>query len=170
MTLRIDDVEACVVERFSDGDILLFLKYRIDGLIDGTLSGAIEVMQDVPLRRSERSQFLATSAEMLQRVVLDSGGKLIGHLCGHEGVGDAFTLKIVVEGYQVEAHLFGDDIHRGTTGQGRIHVHHTGIEAIRGIRCHLVGRLQVIVAVIVMDEGHHIAVNQLTALRHTRRA
>ena len=85
-------------------------------------------------------------------------------------MGDLVLLKIVIEGNQVKAQFLWNDMHRRAAGQGRIHVHHTGIKSIAGISCHLVLWLQVIEGLIPMTEADKIAVHQLTALGHTRRA
>ena len=95
-------------------------------------------------------------------------GKLASHLCGHEGVGNMVSLEIVVQGYQVEAYFLGDDIHRGTSGQGRIHIHHAGIEAVAGIGSHMVAGLQVVVAAIPVAEHHQVTMLQHATLGYSR--
>ena len=75
---------------------------------------------------------------MLQRMVLDTRGKLIAHLRRHERVGDMFTLEIVVQGDEVQTNLFRNDMNGSAAGQGGIHVHHAGIKAITGIGRHIV--------------------------------
>ncbi len=87
-------------------------------------------------------------------MILDARDKLVSHLCRHKGIGDLLFIKIVVQGNQVETQLFRNDIYRGATGEGGIHVIHIGVEAIAGVCCHLVACLQVEVTVIPMDKGH----------------
>ncbi len=78
-------------------------------------------------------------------------------------------LEVVVEGYKVETQLLGDDIYRSTAGQRRIQIHHTCVETIAGVGCHVMFRFQTVVTLIPMAEADEIAVHQLTALWHTCR-
>ena len=154
MALLIDNIQASVVESLSNGDILQFLLHWIYGFEDGRFRRTIAVMQRIALGRNERGQLLATRHKMLQRVVLDGGGKLVGHLCGHEGIGNLLALKVVVQCYQVQTQFLRNDIDRSTASQSRIHIEHAGVEAIRSVGCHLVGFLQVEIAMIPMDKSH----------------
>ena len=95
--------------------------------------------------------------------------KLTTYLRGHERMGDAFSIEVVVQIRQVQTDILADDIDRSATGQGRVHIHHACIETIAGIGCHLVLRLQVIVAMIPVTEGHKVAMLKLTALGRSRR-
>ena len=85
-------------------------------------------------------------------------------------MGDLVLLKIVIEGNQVKAQLFRDDMHRRATSQGWIHIHHAGIKSIAGVCRHLAVWLQVIEGLIPMTEADKVAVHQLAALGHARRA
>ena len=76
-------------------------------------------------------------------------------------------LEIVVECYQVEAQIFGNDIYSGATRQCRIHIHHACIEAIAGVSRHVVLRPQAVETLIPMAEGHQITVCQLATLWHS---
>ena len=124
----------------------------------------------IALWRRERSQFLATRQQILQRVVLDARGKLVRHLSGHERVGDLVLLEIVVQGNKVQTQFLGHDMHAGAAGKCRVKVHRAGVEAVAGISRHLVLRLQAEAAVVPVAEGHHVAVYQLTALGNACRA
>ena len=124
-------------------------------------------MQFIALRRFQRSQFFTTRREVLQRVVLDGRRKLVSHLCRHKGDGDVLALEILIQGDKVQTNLFWDDIQRGTTCKCRIRVIHISIETIAGIGRNLVCLLQVVVAMIPVDESHQITMHQLTALGHS---
>ena len=80
------------------------------------------------------------------------------------------SLKVVVEGDEVQTQLLGDDMHGGTTSQSRIQVHHTGIETVAGVGSHVVHWLQAVEALIPMAECHQVAMCQLAPLRYARRA
>ena len=103
-------------------------------------------------------------------MVLNASGKLIGHLCRHERMRDVLALKILVQRHEVETQLLRNDVKRSATGQCGVHVHHAGIEAVAGVCCHLMLCLQVIIAMVPMDESYHVAMNQLATLGHARRA
>ena len=103
-------------------------------------------------------------------MVLDTRGKLIAHLRRHERVGNMFTLEIVVQGDEVQTDLFRNDMNGSAAGQGGIHVHHASIKAIRSVGSHPMFRFQVVVTLVPMTEAHEVAVFQLAALGHTRRA
>ena len=70
-------------------------------------------------------------------MVLDACGELVAHLRGHERMGDAILLEIIVQRDEVEPDFLGDDMHRCSAGKRGIHIHHAGIEAIAGIGGHL---------------------------------
>ena len=169
MPLRVDDVEAHIVERTTDGNVLLLLVHQIGSGEDGTLCGAIDIIEAVARWRCDAGQFLAACGEVQQRVVLNVRGKLESHLSGHKRVGDVLALEVVVQGYQVKAQLLGYDVYGGSTGQSGIEVHHAGIEAIAGIGRHVVLGLQCIVALIPVAEGNEVGMCQLATLRHACR-
>ena len=103
-------------------------------------------------------------------MVLNACAKLIAHLRGHKRMSNLVLFEVVIEGYEVETQFLGDDIYRSTTGQGRIQIHHTCVETVAGIGCHVMLRLQTVVTLIPMAEADQIAVCQLAALGHTRGA
>ena len=168
--LRVNNVKAHVVERLADGNVCLVLLQRIGRRENGTLRGTIAVVHHIVLWRVERRELLATDREVTQRMVIDIRGKLIAHLCRDERVGDVVGVEIVVKVGQVQADVLADYIDCSATSKGRIHVHHAGIEAIAGVRCHMTLRCQPVVTLIPMTEGDEIAVRQLAALRHAGRA
>ena len=127
-------------------------------------------MEPIVRRGRQGSQFLTTCREMLQRVVLDAGGKLITHLRRHERMGDVVLLEVVVQRNKIQTQLLGDDIHRSAAGQCGIHIHHAGVEAIAGVCRHPVLGLEFVVALIPVAEADEVAVRQLTALGHAGRA
>ena len=170
MELRVNNVKAHVVERLADGDVCLVLLQRIGRCEDGTLRGTIAVVHHIVLWRVERRELLATDREMAQRMVVDIRGKLIAYLCRDERVGDVVGVEIVVKVGQVQADVLADDIDRSTTSKGGIHVHHAGVEAIAGVRCHMTLRSKPVIALVPMTEGDEVAVRQLASLRHTGRA
>ena len=79
-----------------------------------------------------------------------------------------FTFKIVVQRNEVETNLFGNDVNRSTAGQSGIHVHHAGIETIAGVSSHIMFRLQVVIALVPVAEGHEVTMRKLTAFGYTR--
>ena len=170
MPLWVDDVEAHVVQRFADGDVGQLVAHGKGGCEDGALGGAVAIVQGVGRGWNERGQFLAAHREVAQRVVLDAGGKLVAHLCGHEGVGDSLALKVFVDGNQVEPDFFGDDMHLGPACECRVHIHHAGIKAITGVGRHATALTQVVVTLEPIAEGHNVLVFELTPFGHTRRA
>ena len=102
-------------------------------------------------------------------MVLDASGKLVGHLRGHKGVGDMLLFDIVVQCHQVQTQFLWDDVDTGTTRKSWIHVIHTGVETVTGVGCHLIRRLEVVVAMVPVDKCHQVGVYELASLRHTRR-
>ena len=154
MALRVNDIEAHIINGLANRNIIHLPVYLITGFKNRRFRRSIEIVHLITLWRCERCQFLAAGRKVLQRVVLDARGKLVSHLSRHKGIGDVLLLEIVVQGNQVETHLFGDDIHCGATREGRVHVHHVGIEAIAGVGCHPAFRLQIVIAMIPMDKGY----------------
>ena len=101
-------------------------------------------------------------------MVLDARGELVAHLRGHERMGDAILLEVIVQRDEVEPDFLRDDMHRCSTSERGIHVHHAGIEAIAGIGGHLVLGFQIIEALIPVAEGHEVAVSELATLGNAR--
>ena len=168
MSLFINDIQVYIVDGLTNGNILHFPVHMTHRYQHRGLRRTIQVDKRIGLWRCDRSQFLSSCGEVFQRMILDARDKLIGHLRGHEGMSDGMLLKIVVERHQVETDLLGNDMHRCTTGECRIDIHHVGIETVTGIGRHVMSGFQVVVAVIPMTMGHHITVFQLTTLRNTR--
>ena len=100
-------------------------------------------------------------------MAVNARGKLIGHLGGHERMGDAGLLEIVVERDEVEAQLLGNNINGSSTSEGGIEVHHAGIETITGIGGHTVLGSKGVVALIPMAESDDVGLEELAALGHT---
>ena len=169
MTLRVNDVEVDIVERLADGYFLHLLRHVISGDEDGRLRRSIDIIELIALWRRDGSQLLSTRRKELQRVVLDVGGKLVAHLRRHKRVGDIVLLEVVVQGHQIEAQLLWHDVYTGATGQGGVHIHHTGIKAITGIGGHAVLRLQTVETLVPMAEADEVAVSELAALGYARR-
>ena len=106
----------------------------------------------------------------MQRVVLDTSGKLVTHLCCHERVGDAVLLEVVVQGDEIQTQFLGHDIDRSAASQRGVHVHHVGVKTVAGIGCHLAVPIEVVHVVVPVAEGHEVAVCQLTTFGYTCRA
>ena len=170
VALLVDDVETEVVERLADGNVLLAVLHPVVGGEDGALRGTVAVVHLVALRRIERREFLATHGEEAQRVVVGVRGKLIAHLGGDERMGDEVLFEILVQVGQVQADVVADDVDAGTAGQRGIDVHHAGVEAVAGVGCHMASLAEFEATLIPVAEGHDVAVFQLAALGHTRRA
>ena len=166
VSLRVDDVEAHVVQRFADGNVGQLLVHGKGGGEDGALGGAIAIVQGVGRWRDERGQFLAAHRQVAERVVLDARGKLVAHLRGHEGVSDTLTLEIFVDSNQVEADFFGDDVQLSSTRERGVHVHHAGIKAVAGISRYAASLAQFVVALEPVAESHEVSVLKLAALGH----
>ena len=79
------------------------------------------------------------------------------------------TLEVIVQGNKIQAQFLGNDMHSGSAGKCRIHVHHTGIESITGVSSHTMLWLQRIITLIPVAEAYQVAMRQLTALWNTRR-
>ena len=170
MALLVDDIKSNICEWFADRNICFVLLQRIDRRKDGTLRRAIAVVHLIVSRRCQCRQFLTTHGEVAQRAVFDIRSKLIAHLCGDKRVGNLISIEIVIEVGKIQTNVLANDIYRSTTGQRRIHIHHTSIEAIRGVCRHMTIGSQSVVALIPMAERHEVAMCQLTALRNSRRA
>ena len=170
MTLGIDNIKVHVVDRFPDGYFFLFLIYLISRHKHCRLRRTVEVDKMKPFRWCDRGQFFTASGEIVQRMVFDTGSKLIGHLCRHKAVCDMFALEVVVQCDKIESYFLRNDMHSGTTSQCRIGFHHVGIETIAGIGGYMMFGLQTVIALIPMAEGHKVAMCQLTTLGYARRA
>ena len=130
MAILIHDIEVEIVNRFADRDVNHLIVNTIGGGKDGALRRSVGIVETIALRRSERSQFLATCREMVQGVVVLTGSKLIAHLCGHEGMGDMLTIEVGIEVGQGETDIIANDMNRSATGEGGVHIHHAGIKAV----------------------------------------
>ena len=106
----VNDVELAVLNSFSYRDVLLLLLHPIVGDITYCFRRTIAIGEAECRGRCQGRQLLAARHQHLQGVVLYAGGKLVGHLCRHECVGDAICLKVVAQGNQVESHLLGNDV------------------------------------------------------------
>ena len=106
---------------------------------------------------------------MEQRMIIEVHRELTAHLCGHERMGDAFTVEVVVQVGQIQTDVLADDIDSSSTSQGRVHVHHTGVKTIAGIGGYLALRLQIVVAMVPVAEAYQVAMFQLATLRRTCR-
>ena len=71
MSLRINHIEMDIVKCLANRDVLQFLVDMIPGNQDGCFRWAIHVIELEIFWRSQRCQFLTTSGEELQRVVLN---------------------------------------------------------------------------------------------------
>ena len=127
-------------------------------------------MHGVALGRRERSQFLTTCRQVQQRMVLNARCKLVAHLCSHKRMGDMLFLEVFVQRNQVKADFLWNNVDTSSAGQRGIHVHHAGIKAIRSVGSYLMFWFQVVVTLVPVTEAHEVAVFQLAALGHTRRA
>ncbi len=170
MPVGIDHVQAYIVQRLADGHVSVLLLDGIDGDDDGGLRGSVAVIELIAAGRSHTGQLLTAASHVEQGVVFDGRGKLVGHLCGDEGIGDMLLFEILVHANQVQAHLLGNDIHRGTTRQRWPDALLVYVEAVAGIACHAVLGLQLIVLPVPVAVAHQVRVRQLATLGHTRRA
>ena len=170
MSLLVDDIKSHIVQRFTNGNVRIFLCDRIDRDDNGGFCGAIAVVQLIALRRRDTNQLLTSYREMHQGVVLDVRGKLIAHLCRHKGMGDVLALQIFVERYQVQSQFLRNDKYGGTTRQWRIDTFLVYIETVAGIFSHIMLRLQVVILPVPVTVAHQIAMRQLTAFGYACRA
>ena len=102
-------------------------------------------------------------------MIIYAGRKLITYLRRHETVGDAVTLKILIEGNEVKAEFLRYDMHTGTRGKRWVEVHHAGIKAVAGIGGDSMFWTQVVITTIPIAEGYQIGMYQLTAFGYARR-
>ena len=108
--MRVDDIQAAVLHHLADRDVFLYLRHMIIG--DETDRFRRSVPVDEYIRRyTDVYQFLAAGAEHLERMVVDIVDELPCHLGGHERVGDAVLLEIIIESNEVEPQLLRDDIY-----------------------------------------------------------
>ena len=71
MALRVNDIEAHVVERATDGDVLQLPVNQISSGENGTLGRSIHIVELIACGWHERCQLLATGREIQQRVILN---------------------------------------------------------------------------------------------------
>ena len=166
----VDDVESQVVERLADGDVQLLVLHPVVSRKDGALRRSVAVVHLVVRRRIERRELLSTHGEEAQRVVVGVRGKLIAHLRRDERMGDLVLLEVDVQIGQVQSDVLADDVDAGSAGHSGIDVHHAGVEAVAGVGRHVAGIVELEAPLIPMAEGYDVAVFQLAALGHTRRA
>ena len=145
-------------------DVQFVILHPVIGGENGAFRGTVAVVHLVVRWRVERREFLATHRKAAQRMVLDVGRELVAHLCGDERMGDTLLVEVVVQVGQIQTYVIADDMNASTAGEGRVEVHHAGIETIAGIRRHAVGGRQPIMALIPMAESHKVAVFKLAAL------
>ena len=167
--LLVHDVEARIIERRADRDILQQLVHLILRDEDGTFRRTVAVVQLEVLRGLQRCQFLTSGNQVQQRVVVVVGSKLISDLRRHERVGDVVFLEVGVHLRQSQTDVITYNIYTGTARQCRIEVHHTAVEAVAGIARHMVLGLQLEAPLVPMAESCQIAVLQLTTLRNACR-
>ena len=166
--LFINDIETRIVERFSYWNVLQFLVHLVLRDEDGAFGRAITIVQLEVLRRHQRSQFFSCRNQVQQRVVVHVGGKLVGHLRGHERVGDVVFIEVIVHRRQGQADVVADDIHARAASQRGIHVHHAAVEAVTGVTRHMMLGLQFKTALVPMAESGQVAMLQLATLGQTR--
>ena len=106
----VHDIELAVLDGFSNRYVLLLFLHPIVGDVANRFRRAIAIGEAERRGRCEGRQLLASRHQHLQGVVLYAGGKLVGHLCRHERVGDAIRLEVIAESNQVESHLLGYDV------------------------------------------------------------
>ena len=119
----VNDVELTVLDGFSNRDVLLLFLHPIVGDITNCFRRTIAIGEAECRRRCQGRQLLAARHQHLQGVVLDACGKLVGHLCRHERMGNAIRLEVVAESNQVESHLLGNDVEFCSNRQGREDFH-----------------------------------------------
>ena len=108
---------------------------------------------------------------MLERGVLRIiPGEHHAHLGGHETVGDAVTGDEGIQLAHVVAGLLRDDAHAGARGEGGIHIHHAGVEAVTGIGRHLAGDIQIVILAVPGAEIDKVAMLKHNTLGHARGA
>ena len=117
MSIFINNIALDVALRLADRDILAFLSHIKIGDITNGLRRTVAIGYHIILRRHHRRQLLTTRQQALQRLALEISGKLVGYLRRHEGVRDAVLLEIVVQGHQVEANVFRNDVKLCANGQ-----------------------------------------------------
>ena len=168
MTCLVDDIELDVVEGRTNGDVLHGLGDVEGGDADGALGGAVEVHQGVVGGGRQRGQLLAARKQVAETVVLNAGGELIGHLSGHEPMGNLLFFEVFVQCQQIEAEFFRNDVKGGAGGEAGIGLHHIGVETVAGVGRHLAVGCEVEPVVIPLAECHEVAVFELAAFGRAR--
>ena len=118
--------------------------------------------------RREGSQCFTAHRQMSQTMALHIRSELESYLRGHERVCHSLLVKIASQLRQVQSHVFGNDAHRRSACQCRVHIHHIGIETERSICRHLIAGVEIVVPVVPVAERHKVTMLQHHALRHTR--
>ena len=168
MPLLVDNVKLAVLDGLANGNVLLLLLHPIGSNIADGLRRTISVDEFVALWRCYRRHLLASRHQSLQRMVLDAGSKLIGHLCGHERIGNLMLLEILVQCHQIESHFLGNDMQFSTDGQGSVNLHGRGVETETGIGCYATFSRDVEVLLVHEAEGHPVSVFCLAPFGNTR--
>ena len=168
MSLFVNDVAFHILLRLADGDVLATVSHIVVGHVTDGLGRAIAVAHDIVRRRHHRRQLFTAREKPLQRLAFEVGGKLEGHLRGHEGVGDAVLLEIVIQGHQVKTDFLRDDIELGTDGERAIDLLYRGVEAVAGVCGDFALRGDVVTSLMHVAESHHVAVLHLAPFGHAR--
>ncbi len=117
----------------ADRDILFGHLHFFAQRIAQAFAGAVAVEQAV-VGKLDPGHFLAAGKEHFQAFALRIGAyELHGHLCGHQHMRDAVFFVILVQGGEVQADFFGDDVKAGAADAGVGKVSHKGVKAEAGI-------------------------------------
>ena len=95
-TRLINNVKLNIVQGRTNGNVFQPLIYIISGDTDSTLRWTIDIEKGVIRWWSECCQLLAARKQITKTVILHRRGELVGHLCGHESVGNLLAFKILV--------------------------------------------------------------------------
>ena len=156
----------CVYARewSTDRDVRLLFLHAFADHVAGAFRRTVAVVELVA-RRRETGHLLATRGQDLESLAArEVDGELGGHLRGHEGVGDAVLLIVVVEGHQVEPDVFRDDMERGAGAERIPQVAHEGVEAETGVGRGTGFRPETGAFRGVAGEGGDVSVREHTAL------
>ena len=162
-----DNVYLDVLHRPADGDVLFLLFHLFVYHVADGFRGAVAVEEAVVRQREAGHLFSAGihSLEALAVRIVD--GELGGHLGGHKAARDAVLFKEIVQGGQVEADFFRNDVEGSAADQGAVQVRHEGVEAKAGVSGDMGGVVQAHQLAVMGAVGINVPVAEHAALGRT---
>ena len=161
--LAVHHIQLDVAQRMADGNVVFLLQHVEHRGENGAFRGTIAVVEGIGRRRHGDQLFTADRQVFQGWIVGEVTGIHHAHLGGHEAVCNAVIGDKAVQGAKVVPHLFGNNAHTCSAGEGGVLVHHIGVEAVAGKSRHAVSGLEVIIVLVPGAEIHQVLLLQHTA-------